>query len=311
LEKQATREAYGQALVEMGAKYSNLVVLDADLSKSTKTADFADVYPERFVNVGIAEQNMMGIAAGLSASGKLVFTSSFAMFAAGRAFEIVRNSIAYPRCNVKVAATHAGITVGEDGASHQAIEDIAIMRSIPNMTVVVPADGNSTKQAVRALCAMDGPAYLRLGRPAIPQIYKSEDDWRVGKGRLLKFGTDVTIIACGMMVGIALEAAQGLGASGTSAAVVDMATIKPIDAELIVAQAKMTGAILTVEEHSVLGGLGGAVAEVCGQYYPVPVHRMGILDEFGQSGKPDALLVHYGLTAEKIIYHVRNLLQLN
>jgi transketolase len=308
LEKQATREAYGLALAELGEKYENLVVLDADLSKSTKTVDFAKKYPDRFINVGIAEQDMMGIAAGLSVSGKIVFASSFAMFAAGRAFEIIRNSIAYPRCNVKIGATHAGITVGEDGGSHQAIEDIALMRSIPNMTVVVPADGVSTRQAVHALCAMEGPAYLRLGRLAAPLLYQPQDSWALGKGNVLLDGTEATIVACGMMVGAALEAARALRQEGRSVAVVDMATIKPLDESLILEMARKTGRILTVEEHTVIGGLGGAVAEVCGRYRPVPVWRMGIEDVFGQSGKPEDLVAHYRLTAAQIVENIYKLL---
>jgi transketolase len=308
MEKQATREAYGQALVDLGERYPNLVVLDADLSKSTKTADFAKRYPERFINVGIAEQNLMGIAAGLSTCGKIVFASSFAMFAAGRAFEVVRNSLAYPRCNVKIGATHAGITVGEDGGSHQAIEDIALMRAIPNMTVVVPADGPSTRQAVEALCAMEGLAYLRLGRLATPTLYRPEDEWTLGKGRILRPGTAATVIACGMMVAPALEAAEALNQAGSAVAVVDLATIKPLDEELIIRQARETGRILTVEEHTVLGGLGGAVAEVCGRYFPVPVWRMGLNDVFGQSGKPAELLAYYHLTAADIAQKLRELI---
>jgi transketolase len=308
VEKQATREAYGQALLEMGARYDNLVVLDADLSKSTKTVDFARQYPERFINVGIAEQNMMGIAAGLSTCGKIVFASSFAIFAAGRAFEIIRNSIAYARCNVKIGASHAGITVGEDGGSHQSVEDISLMRSVPNMTVVVPSDGFSAREAVRALCALDGPAYLRLGRLPTPALYRAGETWTLGRGHVLQDGTDAALIACGMMVAPALEAAGALAREGKSIAVVDMATIKPLDEALILEMAHKTGRLLTVEEHTVLGGLGSAVAEVCGRYHPVPVWRMGLEDVFGQSGKPDELLDRYGLTVPHIADNLRRLL---
>lgn len=309
MEKQATRDAYGKALVELGEKYKNVVVLDADLSKSTKTADFAKAFPERFINAGIAEQNMIGMAAGLAASGKVVYASSFAMFAAGRAFEQVRNSLAYARLNVKVCATHAGITVGEDGGSHQSVEDIAIMRSIPGMTVVVPADGPSARQAVHAVYAQAGPAYLRLGRPAVPNIYPADMDFTIGKAIELKSGKDVCLIACGIMVGKCLEAAEVLSQEGIAAAVVDMHTIKPLDEEMIIRQARTAGAILTVEEHSILGGLGGAVCEVVCEKCPVPVHRMGIMDVFGQSGTPDELMQYYGLTTSKIIENVHDLLK--
>lgn len=309
MEKQATRDAYGKALVALGEMHDDVVVLDADLSKSTKTAEFAKVFPHRFINAGIAEQNMIGMAAGLAAAGKSVFASSFAIFAAGRAFEQVRNSLAYANLNVKVCATHAGITVGEDGGSHQSIEDIAVMRSIPNMMVVVPADGVSTKKALFSLYANEGPAYLRLGRPAVPILYADDADFELGKGNLLKRGTDATLIACGIMVAKALEAAEQLNAEGINVAVVDMHTIKPIDKELIISQAQATGAILTIEEHSIIGGLGGAVCEVVSEEYPVPVMRMGINDVFGQSGSPEELLQHYNLTTTQIIQNVQNLLK--
>jgi transketolase len=304
LEKQATREAYGKALVELGQKYPDVVVMDADLSKSTKTADFAKVFPERFINAGIAEQNMMGMAAGLAAAGKVVYASSFAIFATGRAFEQVRNSLAYGKLNVKVCASHAGITVGEDGGSHQSVEDIAIMRSIPNMCVVVPADGTSTRQAVLKLYEQKGPVYLRLGRSAEPLIYDNDMDFTIGKGIELRQGTDATLIACGIMVSKCLQAAEILQGQGIDVSVVDMHTIKPIDSELIVKKARETGGILTVEEHSILGGLGSAVCEVVCENYPVPVHRMGINDMFGQSGKPDELLQHYHLTVDDIVRNV-------
>jgi len=309
MEKQATRDAYGQALVELGQTYENVVVLDADLSKSTKSADFAKAFPERFFNAGIAEQNMMGMAAGLAASGKVVFASSFAIFATGRAFEQVRNSIAYPHLNVKVCATHAGLTVGEDGGSHQAVEDISLMRSLPNMTVVVPADGVSTRKMVQNLYQMEGPAYLRLGRPAVPILYKEEDHIEIGKGNLLREGNDAAIIACGIMVAKVLQAADELAASGIQVAVADMHTIKPLDQELVLKLARQTGAVLTVEEHSVIGGLGSAVCETVSEHFPVPVLRMGIADAFGQSGTPDNLLEHYGLTVDNIARNIHKLLE--
>lgn len=309
MEKQATRDAYGQALVELGQAHEDVVVLDADLSKSTKSADFAKAFPERFFNAGIAEQNMMGMAAGLAASGKVVYASSFAIFATGRAFEQVRNSIAYPHLNVKVCATHAGLTVGEDGGSHQAVEDISLMRSLPNMTVVVPADGVSARKMVHNLYQMEGPAYLRLGRPAVPILYKEDDQVEIGKGNLLREGSDAAIIACGIMVAKALQAAEVLAASGIQVAVADMHTIKPLDEELVLKLARQTGALLTVEEHSVIGGLGSAVCETVSENFPVPVLRMGIADVFGQSGTPDKLLEHYGLTPDNIVQHIHKLLE--
>lgn len=310
MEKQATRDAYGKALVELGRLYDDVVVLDADLSKSTKTSDFAREFPERFINAGIAEQNMIGMAAGLAAAGKKVFASSFAIFAVGRAFEQVRNSLAYARLNVKVCASHAGITVGEDGGSHQAVEDIALMRSVPNMTVVVPADGVSTKKAVFAVYNHEGPVYMRLGRPSVPVIYDDKMDFRIGKGIELRQGKDLTIIACGIMVAKALEAADILAGEGIQASVVDMHTIKPLDEELIIRKARETGAILTVEEHNIIGGLGSSVCEVVCEKCPVPVKRMGLNDVFGQSGTPDELLEYYGLTVGEICNNVYNLLKI-
>lgn len=301
MEKQATRDAYGKALVELGYRYSNIVVLDADLSKSTKTVDFAKTFPERFINAGIAEQNLMGMAAGLAASGKIPFASSFAIFATGRAFEIVRNSLAYANLNVKVCATHAGLTVGEDGGSHQSVEDIAIMRSVPNICVVVPADGTSTRKAVEAIYHRPGPVYLRLGRPAVPILYEGSTEFTIGKGIELRRGKDATLISCGIMVAKCLEAAEILRERDIEVSVVDMHTIKPIDRDLIGRKARETGAILTVEEHSIIGGLGGAVCEVVCEQCPVPVTRMGINDVFGQSGTPDELLEYYGLTVDKIV----------
>ncbi|MGL4570143.1 MAG: transketolase family protein [Clostridium sp.] len=299
--KMATREAYGKALKDLASMNENIVVLDADLSKSTKTADFKAVAPERFFNMGIAEGNMMGVAAGLSTCGKIPFVSTFAMFAAGRAFEQIRNSICYPRLNVKVCATHAGLTVGEDGASHQAIEDISLMRSIPNMTVINPADGVETDAVIKAIAQLDGPCYVRLGRLAVNNIndaatYKFE----LGKGITLKEGTDVTIVATGIMVELALEAAEMLAKEGINARVINIHTIKPIDREILINAAKETGAIVTAEEHSVIGGLGSAVAEVVTEECPVPVIKVGVQDTFGESGKPNELLVAYGLTAKDI-----------
>ncbi len=306
----ATRDAYGEALLEVGKKYDNVVVLDADLSKSTKTYDFSKTYPERFFNVGIAEQNLIGISAGLAASGKIPFASTFAMFASGRAFEIIRNSLAYPKLNVKVCATHAGITVGEDGASHQSLEDIACMRAIPNMTVIVPADGVETKAAIHAIAEYHGPVYVRLGRSAVPTI-NDENSYKfeIGKGVVLKEGKDVTIVATGIMVSKALEAAEALAAEGINAEVVNIHTIKPIDKELIAATAKKTGAIVTAEEHNVVGGLGSAVAEVVVESSPVPMRKVGTMDTFGESGKPEELLTKYNLTAAAIAEAVREVLK--
>ena len=309
MEKQATREAYGKALVELGRKYADVVVLDADLSGSTKTSLFHKEFPERFFNAGIAEQNMIGMAAGLAACGKIAFASSFAMFAAGRAFEIIRNSVAYPSLNVKICATHAGITVGEDGGSHQAIEDVSLMRSIPNMTVVVPADGVTAGKALEAIYHKEGPAYLRLGRAAVPILYNEETNFELGKAIELKDGKDIAIIACGGMVAPALQAAEALAAEGIQASVADMHTIKPIDEACIKKLAERCGRILTVEEHSVIGGLGSAVAEVTAEKCPVPVKRLGIQDCFGQSGKPDELLKEYGLTADDIAAAAKEMLK--
>lgn len=301
MEKQATREAYGQALEELGAVRQDVVVLDADLSKSTKTSVFQAKYPERFFNAGIAEQNLMGLAAGFAAAGKVPFASTFAVFATGRAYDQIRNSICYPRLNVKIAATHAGITVGEDGGSHQALEDINLMRGLPNMTVLVPADGPEAKNAVKAAADYEGPVYIRLGRSGVPTITDADVPFVIGKGRVMREGADVTLIGCGMMVAKALEAADVLAAEGVNAAVIDMSTIKPIDRELIVEWAKKTGAIVTAEEHNVIGGLGSAVAEVLVEEVLVPVERVGIEDVFGESGTGGELVEKYRLTAEHIV----------
>ena len=301
-DKMSTREAYGQTLKELGAEYPNLVVMDADLSGSTKTAEFAKVYPERFFNMGIAEQNMYGAAAGLALSGKIVCASTFAMFASGRAFEIIRNSIGYTHANVKVCATHAGITVGEDGASHQTFEDLALMRTIPGMTVVNPSDGASAKELLKQVIAMEGPCYVRLGRAAVPFFYNEETakEIKLGKGNTLRDGKDITIIATGIMVSEAMTAAEELAREGIDARVIDMHTIKPIDQEIIIKAAQETGKIVTAEEHSIIGGLGSAVAEVTATHSPCQLYMVGQLDTFGESGKPEELKAKYGMTASDI-----------
>jgi len=304
--KIATREAYGKALATIGTENKNIVVLDADLSKSTKTADFKKVCPERFINMGIAEGNMMCVAAGLASCGKIPFVSTFAMFAAGRAFEQIRNSIGYPHLNVKVCATHAGITVGEDGASHQSVEDIALMRSIPGMTVISPSDGIEAEAAIRAVAEYNGPCYVRLGRSAVNDINTAPDyKFEIGKGVTIREGKEATIIASGIMVEAALEAYNTLAEEGIKVRVVNLHTIKPIDEKIIVDAARQTGLIITAEEHSIIGGLGSAVAEVVGENHPVPVLRVGIKDTFGESGKPAELLEAYGLTAKDIVAAVK------
>ncbi len=299
--KMATREAYGNALAKIGAKNPKVVVLDADLSKSTKTDVFAKACPERFFDMGIAEQNMYGVAAGMAASGKIPVASTFAMFAAGRAFEIIRNSICYPKLNVKVCATHAGLTVGEDGASHQAIEDLALMRAIPNMTVINPADGVSTEKLVEAAINMHGPCYVRLGRAAVPNLYPEDAVIEIGKGCELKAGNDVTIIATGIMVNEAMMAAETLEAKGISVRVIDIHTLKPMDDDIVVKAAKETKLIVTAEEHSIIGGLGSAVSEVLCEKAPQRQVRIGVKDTFGESGKPNELMEKYGLTAKHIV----------
>lgn len=307
----ATREAYGKALAALANTNENVVVLDADLSKSTKTADFKAVAPERFFNMGIAEGNMMGVAAGLSTCGKIPFVSTFAMFAAGRAFEQIRNSICYPKLNVKVCATHAGLTVGEDGASHQAIEDISLMRSVPNMVVINPADDIETEAAIKAVAEMEGPCYVRLGRMAVSRVNDETNyNFVIGKGITLAEGNDVAIIATGIMVEAALEAKEELAKEGINARVINIHTIKPIDEELIIKAAKETGVIVTAEEHSIIGGLGSAVAEVVSEKCPVPVLRVGVKDTFGESGKPNELLEKYGLTSKDIVNKVKKALEL-
>ncbi len=298
----ATRESYGNALKELAENGAdNLVVLDADLSAATKTAIFKKAFPDRHINCGIAESNMMCVAAGLSTMGFVPFASSFAMFAAGRAFEQIRNSIGYPHLNVKIGATHAGISVGEDGASHQCCEDFALMRSIPGMVVICPADDVEAKQAVKAAYAHNGPIYLRFGRLAVPVFHSEEYQFEIGKGELVKEGSDVTIIANGLMVAEAIEAGKELQAAGIDAEIINMATIKPLDAQLVVASARKTGKVITVEEHNIIGGLGEAVCAALSTECPVPVKRIGINDEFGHSGAAKDLLKQFGLSAENIV----------
>lgn len=303
-DKIATREAYGNALVELADKY-DYVVLDADLAEATKTVKFKKACPERFFDCGIAEGNMMSIAAGLAASGKVTFASSFAMFAAGRAFEQVRNSIGYPHLNVKIGATHAGITVGEDGATHQCLEDIALMRTIPGMTVVNPCDAVEAKAAVEAAIVTYGPFYLRFGRCACPVICGEDYKFELGKGAMLRGGKDATVVATGYMVHLALEAAEMLSEEGLDVRVINIHTIKPLDKEIILQAAHETGAIVTAEEHNIIGGLGGAVAETVCEGCPVPVLRVGVEDRFGKSGKVPPLLEEYGLTSANIADKVR------
>ncbi len=306
-EKMATRQAYGQVLLELGNRYDNLIVMDADLSKSTMTADFSKAYPERFFNMGIAEQNLYGTATGLAMSGKIVCASTFAMFAAGRAFEIIRNSIGYPHANVKICATHAGITVGEDGATHQTFEDIALMRTIPGMTVLNPGDGFSAKELIKQAVEMEGPAYIRLGRAGVPVVYDENTSIEIGKGITAKDGKDFTVIATGIMVNEALIAAEELKKEKISVRVIDIHTIKPIDKEIIIKAAQETKGIVTAEEHSVIGGLGSAVAEVVIQNCPIKMAFVGQQDTFGESGKPDELKEKYGMTAKDIVAAVKSL----
>ncbi len=309
-DKRATRESYGMALAELGEKY-DILVMDADLSKSTKTDTFKKKFPERFINTGIAEGNMMATAAGIATTGRVVFASSFAMFAAGRAFEQIRNSICYPNLNVKIGATHAGISVGEDGASHQCLEDIGIMRTIPNMVIINPADHTEAMQAVEAAILHQGPVYLRFGRLAVPQIFDPETyKFELGKGVTISEGTDAAIIATGLMVPEAIKAAEMLKEEGISAEVINIHTIKPIDRDIITAAAKKTGAVVTAEEHNVIGGLGSAVAEVLCETCPVPMKRVGTQDVFGRSGKPAELLEMYGLTAKNIAENVKQVIAL-
>ena len=299
--KTATRDAYGKALVELGEKNKNVVVLDADLAAATKTGAFKKAFPERFFDTGIAESNMMSLAGGLATTGFTVFASTFAMFAAGRAFEQVRNTICYPHLNVKIGATHAGISVGEDGASHQCCEDIALMRSIPGMVIINPADDIEARAAVFAAAEHDGPVYMRFGRLAVPRVFDENYKFEIGKAVTLREGTDVTIIATGLMVNEAIEAAKTLEEEGISVELINMHTIKPLDNEAVIKAAKKTGCIVTAEEHNIIGGLGSAVSEVVAEEYPVPVVRVGVNDEFGKSGPAVELLHLYGLDAKNIV----------
>lgn len=309
--KIATREAYGKALAKIGQENENIVVLDADLSKSTKTAEFKKVCPERFINMGIAEGNMMAVAAGMSTCGKIPFVSSFAMFAAGRAFEQIRNSICYPKLNVKICATHAGITVGEDGASHQSVEDISLMRSVPNMTVICPSDAVEAEAVIKAVSELNGPCYVRLGRSGVPVINDRPDyKFELGKAVTLREGKEATIIATGIMVDAALEAYNTLSEEGIKVKIVNIHTIKPIDKDAIINSARETGVVITAEEHSIIGGLGSAVCEVLSENLPTPVVRVGIKDTFGESGKPAELLKAYGLTSDDIVKAVKKGLSL-
>jgi transketolase len=308
-DKMATRDAYGKILVKLGAEYPELVVLDADLSGSTKTKDFAKVYPERFFNMGIAEQNLFGTAAGMAVSGKTVCASTFAMFAAGRAFEIIRNSIGYTHANVKICATHSGITVGEDGASHQTFEDLALMRTIPGMIVLNPSDGVSTMKLMEQVVSLKDPCYVRLGRSAVPIIYLETDQVTIGKANTLRNGNDVAIVATGIMVSDALQAAELLLLEGITARVIDMHTIKPLDGDTLLAAAKETKYIVTAEEHSVIGGLGGAVAEYLAINCPTKMAFVGQHDTFGESGKPDELKQKYGMTTADIMKAVKDLIK--
>lgn len=304
----ATRDAYGEILALLGEENQDIVVLDADLSGSTKTALFAKKFPDRFFNMGIAEANMVGTAAGLAAAGKIPFVSTFAIFAAGRAWEQIRQSVAYPKANVKIVPTHGGITVGEDGGSHQSVEDIAIMRAIPHMTVIVPADATETRGAVAAAAAMKGPVYIRLGRNKVPAVFADDHQFVVGKGCQVANGTDMTFVTTGIMTAPALQAATILAKEGVSARVIHIGTIKPLDQDLVLQAAKETGALVTAEEHSVIGGLGSAVAELLAEQHPTPLKRVGIHDRFGTSGKAEELIKYFGLTAEDLVEAAREVL---
>ncbi len=305
----ATRESYGKALAEMGEKY-DIVVLDADLSKSTKTETFKKKFPERFINCGIAEANMMSVAAGLATTGKIVFASTFAMFAAGRAFEQIRNSIGYPHLNVKIGATHAGLSVGEDGATHQCNEDIGLMRTIPGMVILNPADDTEARKCVEAAVKYDGPVYLRFGRLGVPVMYGEDYDFQIGKGNVLADGKDVTIVATGLMVAEAMKAKDILAQEGICARVINICTIKPIDTELLCTASKETGAIVTAEEHSIYGGLGSAVCEAICETAPCPVIRVGVQDTYGSSGPAKEVLEYYGLTAKNIAENAKKAIEL-
>jgi transketolase len=310
VEMLSTREVYGDILVELGSKNKDIVALDADLSGSTRTGKFAQKYPERFFNMGVSEQDMMNTAAGLAVSGKIPFASTFAIFAAGRAWEMIRQSICYPRFNVKIVSTHSGVTTGADGASHQCTEDISLMRVLPNMTVIVPADGYETKGAIRFAAQYDGPVYIRLARDKFPVLYDDNYKFQLGNAVIHNKGEEATIIAIGLMVHEALKAAESLEQNSIRVGVINMSSIKPLDREAIIKAAQDTGAIVTAEEHSIIGGLGSAVAEVLAEEYPVPMRRVGVKDLFGTSGNPQELLVHYGLTANDIYQAVEEVIKL-
>src|SRR5690554_681118 len=299
--KIATRDAYGKALAQLGEENQEIVVLDADLSQSTKTANFAEKFPRRFFDIGIAETDMIGTAAGLAVAGKIPFASTFAVFATGRSYDQIRASVAYPRLNVKIAATHAGLTVGEDGATHQMVEDISLMRGLPNMRVIVPADCPEAASATRYAAEYQGPVYLRLGRPKMPVVNGEDYQFQPDRAQVLRDGDDLVIFACGYMVHLALEAAAELMDQGISAAVVNVHTIKPLDTETVLKYARRCGKVVTAEEHSIIGGLGSAIAEVLGEEHPTPMVRVGVRDTFGESGKPDELVQKYGLTAKSIV----------
>ena len=308
VKKVATRDSYGNALKALGAEFDNLVVLDADLAGATKTGVFQKAYPDRFFDCGIAEANLINVAAGLSTMGLVPFASTFAMFASGRAYEQVRNTLGYPHLNVKIGATHGGISVGEDGASHQCCEDFALMRTIPGMTVMCPSDDVEARKMVRAAYEMEGPVYMRFGRAATPVFHEEDFKFQIGRGEVIRDGKDVAIIATGIMVPEAIEAGKQLAEAGISARVINMATIKPLDEELVLQAAKDCGKIVTVEEHTIFGGLGEAVCGVLSEKYPVPVKRIGVQDEFGHSGPADALLKQFGLCADNITAQVKALL---
>lgn len=306
-ETRGTREGYAAALLELGEKDERIVVLDADLAKSTQTEKFKQRFPERFVDCGVAEQNLMATAAGLAATGKIAFASTFAVFATGRAYDQVRNTIAYSNLNVKICASHGGITVGEDGSSHQALEDITLMRAIPRMKVVVPADFYETREAIKAVAYIDGPAYVRMGRPKVPLLFDEDYRFEFGKALVLRPGRDVTVLSCGFMVHKALEAAEELASGGIEAEVIDVHTVKPLDREGILESASRTGKVVTCEEHTVMGGMGGAVAELLGEEMPLPLRMVGIRDSFGTSGKADELVEHFGLGSRHIAEVVRGI----
>jgi transketolase len=305
----ATREALGETLAELAAEGVDVVAVEADLSKSTTTFKLGETFPERLFNVGVAEANMIDVAAGLSISGKVAFTGSFAVFATGRAYDQIRNTVCYSNLNVKLAPTHAGISVGADGGSHQMIEDLALMRVLPGMRVLVPADYHSAKAAIRTAAATPGPFYIRLGRAGVEEVYPADHEFTLGKANVLREGADVTIFACGLMVSAALKAAESLAADGISAEVIDVATIKPLDIGTIVSSATKTGAVVTAEEHSIIGGLGSAIAEVLGEHRPTKLVRVGVKDVFGTSGEPEELMAYFGLTASDIASAAKGLLR--